>query len=165
MRQLSGSVHFPNKRGVVSGCLSFSLGFDIGAAPLSPTFGLHTVDNQPQNAAATISARQQIAKAIPDFTKIKFTLSKTAARDDRDAMLQGKARRASSFTAPAGELGAIYEPTDAVLNQVRTLAPGWDRQALLARYREWSKGKPAPNNAHGAFLGWVKRFTKRKAAA
>jgi len=39
------------------------------------------------------------------------------------------------------------------------------RQRLLAQYREWSRGKAPANNAHGAFLGWVKRFTKGKAAA
>lgn len=63
-RQLSGSVHFPNKRGVVSGLTSFSSGFDIGATPISPTSGLQTADSQPQNAAAAINARQQIANAI-----------------------------------------------------------------------------------------------------
>jgi hypothetical protein len=31
---------------------------------LSPTSGLHTTDNQPQHAAATISARRKIASAI-----------------------------------------------------------------------------------------------------
>lgn len=99
------------------------------------------------------------------FAKIKFTLSKSAARDDRDAVLQGKARRATSFAGPPMASGAPYEPSDAVLAQLRTLAPGWDRQSLLAQYREWAKGKTAPNNPHGAFLGWVKRFTKGKAAA
>jgi len=99
------------------------------------------------------------------FTKIKFTLSKTAARDDRDAVLQKKARRARSFTAPAGMAGPDYEPSDAVLAQLRTIAPGWDRQALLAQYREWCRGKVPADKPHGAFIGWVKRFTKGKAAA
>jgi len=36
---------------------------------------------------------------------------------------------------------------------------------LLAQYREWSKGKVPARNPHGAFLGWVKRFTKGKTAA
>ena len=61
--------------------------------------------------------------------------------------------------------GYPYEPTDAVLGQLATIAPGWDRQALLAQYRQWSKGKVAPANPHGAFIGWAKRFTKSKAAA
>jgi hypothetical protein len=99
------------------------------------------------------------------FTKIKFTLSKSASRGDRDAVLQGKARRAKSFTASAAVAGAAYEPSDAVLTQLRTLAPGWDRQALLAQYREWCKGKEPPAKPHGAFVGWVKRFTKGKAVA
>jgi hypothetical protein len=99
------------------------------------------------------------------FTKVKFILTKMAARDDRDAMLQGKAKRARSYDAPPVTAGAAYEPTDAVLEQVRVLAPNWDRQGLLAQYREWSRGKAPANNPHGAFLGWVKRFTKKKAAA
>ncbi len=99
------------------------------------------------------------------FTKIKFTLSKTAARDERDEVLQGKTRRARSFKAPPVTDGAPYEPTDAVLNQLQALAPGWDRQALIAHYREWSKEKAPADNPHGAFLGWVKRFTKGQAAA
>jgi len=99
------------------------------------------------------------------FAKIKFTLSKSPARDDRDAVLQKKARRARSFTGPAATAGAAYEPSDAVLAQLRTIAPGWDRQALLAQYREWSKGKAPADKPHGAFIGWVKRVTKGKAAA
>lgn len=52
--------------------------------------------------------------------------------------------------------------TEEALDRVRTLAPGWDRQFLLARYREWTSGKPEPDNPDAAFLGWVKRFTKGK---
>ena len=99
------------------------------------------------------------------YANIKFTLTKMAARDDRDAMLQGKAKRARSYDAPPVAAGAAYEPSDAVLEQLRAIAPSWDRQALLAQYREWSRGKVPANNPHGAFLGWVKRFTKKKAAA
>ena len=100
------------------------------------------------------------------FTKIRFTLIKTAERDDRDLMLQGKAQRGRAFAAVASGAasGAPYEPTDAVLDKLRTIAPGWDRQALVARYREWSRGKDLPNNPHGAFIGWAKRFTKKQAA-
>jgi Initiator Replication protein len=97
------------------------------------------------------------------FTKIKFTLIKTSARDDRDETLQGKAKRAVLFTSPPPMTDAPYQPTDAVLNQIRTIAPGWDRQALLAQYREWSRGKTTPQNPHGAFIGWIKRFVKSNA--
>jgi hypothetical protein len=98
------------------------------------------------------------------FTKIKFTLAKSAERDDRDMKLQGKARRGRAFAAIGHDAtpGAPYEPTDAVLDQLLTIAPGWDRQALVARYRQWSKGKKAADNPHGAFIGWAKRFAKGK---
>jgi hypothetical protein len=103
------------------------------------------------------------------FTKIRFVLVKSAERDDRDMKLQGKARRGRAFVAITGPAGgatsaAPYQPTDAVLDQLRTIAPGWDRQGLIAQYREWSKGKAAPDNPHGAFIGWAKRFTKKRAA-
>ena len=71
----------------------------------------------------------------------------------------------SFLDRPEVAAGAVYEPTDAVLDQLRTIAPSWDRQALLTQYREWSKGNVAARNPHGAFLGWLKRFTKGKAAA
>ena len=48
------------------------------------------------------------------------------------------------------------------LDRVRDAAPGWDRQWLLAKYQEWSKGKPTPANIDAAFLGWAKKFTKGK---
>lgn len=102
------------------------------------------------------------------YAKIKFTVTKTAARDDRESLLQGKAKRAQSFKAAPAALQVVasnYEPTDAVFEKLRDLAPGWDRQGLLAKYREWSRGKDPATNPHGAFLGWVKRFTKGKAAA
>ena len=101
------------------------------------------------------------------FTKIRFMLAKSAARDDRDNKLQGKARRGRAYANPGEQLthGATYEPTDAVLAQLLAIAPGWDRQALVAQYREWSRGRTAPDNPHGAFIGWAKKFTKKMAAA
>ncbi len=99
------------------------------------------------------------------FTKIRFTLTKTKARDDRDSLLQGKAKRGRAYAAVSDAPSGPYQPTDAVLAKLSSLAPGWDRQGLLAQYHEWSKDKAAPANPHGAFIGWAKRFTKGKAAA
>ena len=78
------------------------------------------------------------------FTKIRFTLAKSAKRDDRDMMLQGRARAGKGVhgnrqSRQRVAIGVAYQPTDAVLDQLRIIAPGWDRQALLARYREWSR--------------------------
>lgn len=49
------------------------------------------------------------------------------------------------------------------LAAVRSVAPGWDKYFLAARYTEWMKGREHPKNPDAAFLGWAKRFTKGKA--
>lgn len=49
------------------------------------------------------------------------------------------------------------------LAAVRSVAPGWDKYFLAARYQEWMKGREHPKNPDAAFLGWAKRFTKGKA--
>ena len=51
------------------------------------------------------------------------------------------------------------------LDQVRKVAPGWDRQALLAKYMDWIEGKEQPRDIDRAFLGWAKKFTKGKPPA
>jgi Initiator Replication protein len=101
------------------------------------------------------------------YTKVRFTLVKSAERDDRDTVLQGKAQRGRAFarTVQPTLSGAPYQPTDAILTQLAVIAPGWERQSLIAQYHEWSRGKAAPDNPHGAFIGWVKRFTKKQTAA
>lgn len=48
------------------------------------------------------------------------------------------------------------------LAAVRSVAPGWDKYFLAARYTEWMKGREHPKNPDAAFLGWAKRFTKGK---
>ncbi len=92
------------------------------------------------------------------FTEIRFNLTQTASRADRDAALQGRAQRKRSFAAKRLPAGADYQPTDEVWDQTRKLARGWDLHKLVAQFNSWSKGKPAAENPHGAFLGWVKRF-------
>jgi hypothetical protein len=92
------------------------------------------------------------------YAKIRFTLTKTAARDDRDAVLQDRARRGRAFAkTPATALGMPYQPTDEIMAQLLKIAPVWeDRHMLLAQYREWTRGKAAPANPHGAFIGFAK---------
>jgi hypothetical protein len=76
----------------------------------------------------------------------------------------------SRSVSPAQAMASVqlywtpYEPTNAVLDQLRMIAPGWDRQGLIAQYQECSKGKAAPENPHGGFIGWTKRLTKKRAA-
>jgi hypothetical protein len=70
--QLSGSVHFPNTRGVLSGCLSFSSGFDISATPFRSDIWAAHCHSQAQHAAAAINARQKIANAIHIVVTFNF---------------------------------------------------------------------------------------------
>ena len=49
------------------------------------------------------------------------------------------------------------------LQQVPTIAPGWDKHFLLTTYKNWVAGLgETPRNPDAAFLGWVKKFTKGK---
>jgi hypothetical protein len=80
----------------------------------------------------------------------------SAAQVKREAEFRGKARGSSSSKP-------LSRQRCCGCRQLHTIAPGWDRQALVTRYHQWSKGKSAPNNPHGAFIAWVKRFTKGKA--
>jgi hypothetical protein len=53
--------------------------------------------------------------------------------------------------------------SEAALQQVPGLAPGWDKHFLVATYKKWVAGLgEMPRNADAAFLGWVKKFTKGK---
>lgn len=63
--------------------------------------------------------------------------------------------------APAPAVAPRYI-TEAALDQVREIAPGWDRQWLLHTYKTWRAGKPEPDDPDRAFLGWVRKFTKGK---
>jgi len=50
------------------------------------------------------------------------------------------------------------------LDKLRTIAPAWDRQMLLAKFMAWP-GSKAADNLDAAFLGWAKKFTKGKPPA
>jgi hypothetical protein len=54
--------------------------------------------------------------------------------------------------------------SEAALDQVRVVAPQWDRQALLAKFLAWPGSRKA-ENMDAAFLGWVKCFTGGKPPA
>ena len=53
--------------------------------------------------------------------------------------------------------------SEEALDKVRHIAPGWDRQMLLHKFLNWEGSKTA-ERMDAAFLGWVKSFTKGKAA-
>ncbi len=51
------------------------------------------------------------------------------------------------------------------LEQVRKLAPGWDRQALLKKFMAWPLSKTSDTDIDTLFLRWVPKFTKGKQAS
>lgn len=57
----------------------------------------------------------------------------------------------------------LHDVSEDALDQVKALAPGWDRQMLRRKFLDWPGSKNAINMDR-AFLGWVKKFTKGKAA-
>jgi hypothetical protein len=47
--------------------------------------------------------------------------------------------------------------SEVALDKVRDIAPGWDRQWLLAKFQDWPASRSA-RHPDKAFLGWVKKF-------
>jgi hypothetical protein len=49
------------------------------------------------------------------------------------------------------------------MDQVRDVAPGWDKYHLEGLWRDWIATKAGmPNDPDKAFLGWCRKFTKGK---
>ena len=46
------------------------------------------------------------------------------------------------------------------LEQLREVAPGWDRYALEAFYSQWVSDKDPARNEDARFLAWARSFTK-----
>ena len=44
------------------------------------------------------------------------------------------------------------------------MAPRWDKHMLEGLYVEWAKTKDPARNEDARFLGWVRSYTKGKAA-
>lgn len=53
--------------------------------------------------------------------------------------------------------------SERVLDRVRHIAPGWDRQWLLVKFLEWP-GSAKARNLDAAFLGWIPKFIKGRDA-
>jgi hypothetical protein len=60
------------------------------------------------------------------------------------------------------ELPLRHRITDAGLNRLREVCPGWDWQWLLLRYLEFMANKPGPENPDASLVAWGRRFTKGK---
>jgi len=49
-------------------------------------------------------------------------------------------------------------------DQIAELAPRWDKHMLEGMYVEWARNKDAARNEDARFIGWLKSYTKGKAA-
>lgn len=107
----------------------------------------------------------------PPPVKRKGVVVALPGADSTDGKVQGRSAAAplakvqqssEAVSKPAVLPDAPLISEDA-LAQVRSIAPGWDKYFLAARYQEWMNGKERPKHPDAAFLGWVKRFTKGKA--
>lgn len=107
--------------------------------------------------------RKGVVVALPAFEKLEINQRKSNAPP-----------MAATGATDAAQPMATLPPKPAVLPQaplisedalaaVRSVAPGWDKYFLAARYQEWMKGREHPKSPDAAFLGWAKRFTKGKA--
>jgi hypothetical protein len=85
----------------------------------------------------------------------------TASRAAEDAAL------APPAAVPARALTMQDLVSEAALEQLRAIAPGWDRYGLAATYVAYVNdelGGERPRNGDAAFLGWAKKFTKGRPA-
>ena len=71
----------------------------------------------------------------------------------------------SGSSIPGGGRGqSTVRITTQAFEQVREIAPGWDRYALEQIYLAWASDKDAARNEDARFIGWVRNYTKGRAA-
>jgi len=75
-----------------------------------------------------------------------------------------EARAVPMAACPAGASERRILISSGAIEQIYELAPRWDKHRLESLYVEWAKSKEAARNEDARFLGWVKSYTKGKAA-
>lgn len=82
--------------------------------------------------------------------------SRVASANRSDQIKSNKTNKRSDHSSMDFRLSA------SALEEVRGMAPGWDKYALEAKFRAFVRGKKTPRHPDKAFLGWVRKFTKGK---
>ena len=82
----------------------------------------------------------------------------TAARDVEDGADLLKA------VAPAAAPERRIIVSSKAIERLHEMAPRWDKYALEHAYVAWAKDKDPARDEDARFLGWVKSYTKNKAA-
>jgi hypothetical protein len=65
---------------------------------------------------------------------------------------------------PEAKKRGIFISTSA-FERLHEIAPGWDKYMLERLYCEWAAGIEPAHNEDSRFFGWVKSYTKNKAAS
>lgn len=103
-------------------------------------------------------------KLLPSAPPVKRSLAVVSSGTEKDEAERMPAPKAiAKRAAPVVVRELVSEDA---LQQVPTIAPGWDKHALRSQYEAWvtQKGE-MPRNPDAAFLGWVRKFTKGKRPA
>lgn len=132
---------------------------DIGKEPApqpEKASVVHVDEPAPENTTVGSPVTGQPALANPSLYKERDRSNKITK--DRSPRL-GRIDRAALKAAQIPKF-----VTEDALDQVRTAAPGWDRQFLLRKFMDW-EGSRSAANMDAAFLGWVRAFTKGRPAS
>lgn len=125
---------------------------------------VHVDEPAPENTTVGSPVTGQPALANPTPYKERDLQKKiTKDRSREFSQEDGEHRQPSSATESRPAHVSRFVSEEA-LDRVRTVAPGWDRQFLLRKFMDWD-GSRAAENIDAAFLGWVRAFTKGRAAA
>ena len=123
-----------------------------------------------EDGVSSLADTQGEGSVRPSDTRVSppKTQRRSSSSDLKDPPLPPKGGRSSESRfgkkrkrQPAALPRFVSEDT---LDRVRSIAPSWDRQRLLAKFLEWPGSRNA-RNMDAAFLGWVSSFTKGKEAA
>ncbi len=96
---------------------------------------------------------------LPDYT---MTLEEEQVVFWRRAEADTKLAAVPKASAESGERRIMV--SSQAIEQLYSVAPGWDKYMLENIYTAWAKDKEAARNEDARFLGWVKSYTKGKPA-
>jgi Protein of unknown function (DUF1376) len=146
------------------------------SAELSPDFGRTCALGIPENPIETTEAvphPDPYPNPLPKTDRDTSTAKVINLREVKDRSFNPRIVDETALPAQAEPEPPPRPPkaatvpryvTEAALERVRSIAPGWDRQALLKKFLDWPGSRNA-QNLDAAFLGWVPKFTKGRAAS
>lgn len=137
LRNLVRSNHLPD----------YAVTVESGQAVFYKRSLAKTQDAKPSRRRAVVAARHADGKTS----------------DPQSEHLLQAASNAGAATQGAGRGHRSVRISTQAFEQVREIAPGWDRYALEQIYISWASEKDAARNEDARFIGWVRSYTKVRA--